>query len=435
MTCSRTGRRPPRTVELTIGSLAFGGDAVGRDDDGRVTFVADAAPGDRVRVTLVEEHKGWARGTLARVLERGPARVDPPCPLALPDGARPACGGCPWQHVAATAQDAAKLDIVQRALRKVTQAVEPLRTPCSPLGWRRRTRLRARRGVLGFAARRSHALVDVATCPQLTPALDAALGVVRAALTGVLGEGASVSLLAGARGDVHVAIEARDVAALVTPAERLLGQAGIRGVALLGDGGRELGEGAIDLADDDLPFWGRADGFAQASHAGNAALRALVRECLGDLGGQRVLELHAGSGNFTRDLVRAGARVTSVEEVAPATALAERSLAPLAAAGHDLPRVIAETAGAALDNLAGEAWDAVLLDPPRAGLGPDEARRLAALGAPVIVYVSCDPETLARDLGVLVAAGYAVERAVPVDLMPQTSHVEVTVRLTRSGLG
>jgi 23S rRNA (uracil1939-C5)-methyltransferase len=417
MTCSRTGRRPPRVVELTIDSLAFGGDAVGRDADGRVTFVPDAAPGDRVRAELTEEHKGWARTRLARVLEPGASRVEPPCPLAVATDERPACGGCQWQHVTIAAQQAAKLDIVQRALRKVTTAVEPLRTPCPPLGWRRRARLRARGGQLGFNARRSHALVDVPLCLQLEPQLGEALATVRRVLGGSLASGSEVMLLGGA--GVHVVV-ARS-APLPRLAE-LVGQGGIVGVR---QDDTCHGEQLLDLTepDDVRPFWGAADLFAQASRAGNRELRGLVRELVGPAPG-RVLELHAGSGNFTRDLLVAGARVTAVEEVPAASRLAERNLAGLGEVRH-VPQAFV---GSFSDV---EAADLVLLDPPRLGLVDGGAEALARFGAPAIVYVSCDPETLARDLGVLSRSGYRVTRAIPLDLMPQTSHVELVVRLER----
>jgi 23S rRNA (uracil1939-C5)-methyltransferase len=411
MTCKRTARRPPRTVDITIDTLAFGGDAVGRDADGRVTFVGEAAPGDRVRVRLTEEHKGWARGELDRLLEAGQARQAPPCPLAVPQGDRPACGGCQWQQVTIAAQAAAKADIVRRALRHVTAEVAPLVEPCPPLGWRRRARLRARLGRLGFAARRSHALVDVASCPQLDAACNAALATIRQIVR--LGDGDEVQLLAG-RG-VHVAFSAgvdRE------RARALCGQGGIVGVRV---GEASFGEPRVDLGDDDRPFWGRADLFAQASAAGNAALREHLRGELGRLDGLAVLELHAGSGNFSRDLLAAGARLTAVEEVAAAAALARDNLA-----GRGEVRFLAQTAAQALAQTA--AHDLLLLDPPRVGLAADEVELISA---PRVVYVSCDPETLARDLGRLLARGYRVTRAVPFDLMPQTSHVEIIVHLTR----
>jgi 23S rRNA (uracil1939-C5)-methyltransferase len=422
MSCKRTARRPPKLLKLRVDSLAFGGDAVGRDADGRVTFVPDAAPGDLVEVRLVEEHKGWARAALERVLEPGEARVDAPCPIY------DACGGCQWQHVSIAAQRAAKQDIVKRALRKVVAEVRPLLAPVPDLRWRRRARLRFRSSTIGYAERRSHRLIDVLACLQLEPALEAALAAVRAQLGPALVGGGELSMVSSARGQVHLMIEAHEVSGLA--AAGLVGQAGIAGLVLRPAHGPDVSFGApeIDLADDaDAPFFARADGFQQASAAGNAALRALVREDSAPLHGQRVLELHAGSGNFTRDLAAAAAHVVAVEEVAPAAALGARSLA---ARGLHAEWRMQTTAAALADRELRP--DVVVLDPPRVGLQPGEAAALAGLGAARIVYVSCDPETLARDLGTLVASGYRVAHATPVDLMPQTYHVETVVRLERA---
>jgi 23S rRNA (uracil1939-C5)-methyltransferase len=320
-------------------------------------------------------------------------------------------------------QRAAKEDIVRRALRKVTGAVEPIRAPGPELGWRRRARLRYRcvgppgRGgaVVGYARQRSHELVDAPVCPQLEPALEAALGAVRRLLLARATGAGEVELLLGAGGAVQVALDGPGAEGLAGPAAALLGEAGITGVRA---GGVVLGAETLELGDGPHPFRARADLFAQASAPGNALLRALVLEAAaalaGPLAGRRVLELHAGSGNLTRDLLAAGCRVVAVDEAGPAVALARANLAPFA----DRVTLEARPAG---PPLPGGPFDLVLVDPPRTGLEPGLAAALAALPAP-LVYVSCDPQTLARDLGLL---GRPVPRVVPVDLMPQTFHVEI----------
>ncbi|HEX9104541.1 MAG TPA: TRAM domain-containing protein, partial [Polyangia bacterium] len=114
------GSRPEVELELVLDSLAFGGEAVGRDASGRVVFVAGGAPGDRVVARIVEDKPKFARAELARVVAAGAARVAPPCPIV------DRCGGCPWQHVAVDAQLAAKQAIVARALGKLGARVEPI---------------------------------------------------------------------------------------------------------------------------------------------------------------------------------------------------------------------------------------------------------------------------------------------------------------------
>jgi len=402
MSCKRTARRPPRQLRVGLDSLAFGGDAVGRDDDGRVVFVPGGAPGDTVLVTVEEEKKGYSRGALERILRPGPSRVEAPCPRYL-EG----CGGCQWQHVDLETQRAAKGDIVRRALRHAGGEVAATQAPAPGFGWRRRARLRFRRGVLGYLERRSHRLVDVDRCPQLEPALEQALVAVRAVVpTDGSGE---VELLLTGRGEVHVVFSTP-----IPGAAGLVGAAGIAGVVT---GDATFGAERVDLADEEVPFWARADVFAQASAAGNLALRRLVLEAAGPLAGRRVLELFAGSGNFTRDLAREAAEVVAVEEAPAAVALARDNLA---ARG-----LTAELRAEPAERSLGGRFDLIVVDPPRVGLAPELCAALATQACP-IVYVSCDPNTLARDIQLL---GRRVERAIPLDLMPQTFHIEVVANL------
>ena len=430
MTCSRTGRRPPERQIVVVERLAAGGDAVAHLDDGLVVFVSGAAPGDRVEIRVHERHRSFARAEVERILEAGPARREPECARQR-GGDGVACGGCPWMHLDEGAQRAAKEDVVRSALRKVATAeqIAPIVAPVEALRWRRRARLRWRRGLepfaLGYAARRSHVLVDAPTCAQLEVPLEAAFEAARGALGDALEGAGELSGVVGVRGDVHLAIRGRVTAAGLGAARALVGVAGIRGVALRGpDGDVDVGDAQIDLGEDDAPTFMHAEAFCQASRAGNDALRAAVRAAVGDVTGRRVLELHAGAANFTRDLVAAGAEVVAVEEHAGGVALAAATLAARGAKAT----LLTQAAGAAVTAWSGPAPALVLVDPPRTGLEPGLAKSLAALRAPRLVYVSCDAATLARDLALL--TGYAVERVVPFDLMPQTAHVEIVCTLT-----
>ena len=420
MTCKRTGRRPPERLRLQVESLAFGGDGVGHDADGRVVFLPGVAPGDEVEATLVEAKKGYARAELERVIRPSPERVAPPCPWF-----EAGCGGCQWQHVALEAQQQAKAEVVRRALRHAGGEVRPLLAPAPAYGWRRRARLRWRGGVLGYAARRSHKLIDVPTCPQLEPPLEAALQRLRAGLMGALPASGELSLLLGGGGAVHAVLTGRGVRAAAEAARTLVGEA-IAGIVLRDDEGvLTVGSGAIDLGDDEggAPFWARADVFAQVSAAGNMVLRRLVREAAAPLQGSRVLELHAGSGNFTRDLAAEAAELVAVEEASEAAALGRRNLE----ARRLRADLRCQTALAAVSGLSAPV-DVVVVDPPRTGLEPGLAEALARLAPRRLVYVSCDPPTLARDLAAL---GMPLAHATPVDLMPQTFHVEVVAVATR----
>lgn len=428
---------PEELIVLRLDSLAFGGDAVGRDADGRVVFVPGGAPGDRVEVRLVERKRDYSRGELVRVLDAG-RRIQPPCSLA------DECGGCPWQHVEAVAQIDAKHEIVAHALERTGAEVARILPAPAGLGYRSRARMTGRGGIIGFQARRTHRVVDIPTCIALDPALDAALKVARAELRGSLGEGGSVSGLVGAGGSVQLDIECGIAGlpeTLADQAASLVGRAGIVGIAvhLPRSATRIYGEPRLDLGGG---FLGSAGGFQQANANQNSVLRRLVLDWAipEDARGQshplRVLELYAGDGNFSRDLVK-WAKVVAVEaERRAAARLVEnlRRVAPRAQAPTAPERwsVRAETASVAVRKLstAGEHFDVVVLDPPRAGAA-EILENLAALTPARIVYVSCDPMTLARDLIRLGDCGYRAVCAQPIDMMPHTSHIEVVALLER----
>ncbi|MEJ7597151.1 MAG: TRAM domain-containing protein, partial [Kofleriaceae bacterium] len=157
-------------VEVTITSLAAGGDGVARDEAGRVTFVPRSAPGDRVRARLVQASSSFARGALAEILTPAASRVLPPCKHFL-EG----CGGCAWQHVARAEQLLAKQTIVAGALRKLEGlVVHDIADPAPPYGWRRRARFHVAGGKLGLFVLDSHQVLPLDQCPQLEPALDEA---------------------------------------------------------------------------------------------------------------------------------------------------------------------------------------------------------------------------------------------------------------------
>lgn len=384
--------------ELEVTALAAGGDGVARDEGGRVTFIPRSAVGDRVRVQLGEQKKSFARGEIVEIVTPSADRVQPPCEYFIAG-----CGGCTWQHVARPAQLAAKQALVVNALRKLEGLViEPIADPAPPYGWRRRARFHVEGGKVGLYAYASQRLIPIAHCPQLEPELDAALRSVAQA-TPPDGE---LMIVRGHKGEVVVSVEHG-----WRGAPGLIGRAGIVGVLA----GREShGTTTIEI---EPGLHGSARDFAQASAAGNAALIALARNALGTGPGQ-LLELYAGAGNLTRAFAADGWTVHASDVVKPARHIDAASSYRVASADQ----VLAKSKG---------PFDAIVLDPPRTGAA--EAVSGISTHAPrTVVYVSCDPATLARDASSLVQAGYRAERAWPVDLMPQTSHVEVVLRLVRS---
>jgi 23S rRNA (uracil1939-C5)-methyltransferase len=352
-------------VELSIDALAAGGDGVGRVA-GLVVFTPRTAPGDRVRVRLREVRRRFARAEVVEILAPGPARRPAPCPWFG------ACGGCDWLHLDEAAQREARAAILRDALLRIggfgsLPAVEHLPSPAS-LGYRARARVAYARGRVGFRARHSHDVVDVARCAVLDPPTQEALARLRAAPPAGAGE-----------------VEIRGFQSPVRVGERDLA----------------VGPGA----------------FFQANRALWEPWRDLVLEACGR--GRLAVELYAGVGFFTSGLDRRFERVVAVER-GPAARDARRNARAeiVEAAAEDwAPR-----------ELEALAPDLVLLDPPRTGCHSSVSGAIAAAKPPRVVYVSCDPATLARDLRPL-RGGHRIARLVAIDALPQTHHVEALCAL------
>ena len=401
-------------IEIHVDALAPGGDAVGRQqggaNDGRVTFVALAAPGDDVRARVVRQKARVAWADLVAVEQSSAVRVPPPCPFFG------RCGGCQWQHVDLAAQRAAKRAIVARALRLPdVPLIEPTETG---QGYRDRAGLVVGpKGEIGFRARRSHVVVDVDWCLLLGPELKAPLAAVRASAS-YLPEATEIDLQTG-RAGVHVTLRGPTHPGPPIDGERLLAKwrpAGVVGIRVIDGRGTCLaGAPDVDVSEPGgPPLRIPAGGFAQVGRAANAALVEVVLDAMGPAPGA-LLELYAGSGNFTRHIVGRATRVVACDADAAA---ASRGRGQVSGATwlHRPPGVVDA--------------DTVLVDPPREGL---DAENLAAAGKARrrIVYVSCDPQTLARDVERLTRAGFGLKRAVALDLMPHTFHVEVVAVLER----
>jgi 23S rRNA (uracil1939-C5)-methyltransferase len=415
-------------VRLDVERLTLGFDALAHAE-GQVVFVPYAAPGDTIEAEVVERRRDWLRARVERVVAPGPARVLPGCP------AFPACGGCQWQHVAPAAQQAAKRDVVAEQLRRIAGLADvevlPTLAAADAFGYRARVSLVAEGRRLGYHRARSHALLEVDACPIAEPVVSAHLATARAWAAALRAPLRRVTVAAAPGGVALVA--ATDAA----PGERdvratedlLVREPAVRGAVLRGGGARRVvGDATVRVElEPDLALDVPADAFTQVNAAANRLLVATVLAFGGFRPGEHVLDLYCGAGNFTLPFARRGVLAHGVERDAVAVAAAEANAARLALATArftcaPVVRALARTA---------EPADAVVLDPPRAGAG-DVVDALGRLGAPRMLYVSCDPATLARDARSLAAHGYRLARVQPIDLFPQTFHVEAVAdfRLT-----
>ncbi|MBK8482597.1 MAG: class I SAM-dependent RNA methyltransferase [Proteobacteria bacterium] len=410
-------------MSLRLASLAFGGAAVGRWE-GRAVFVPFGAPGDLARVRVHGQHARWARAELLEVVEPGPARRAPPCRLAGH------CGGCQWQHVDYSAQLAAKQSIVSAALRHVAPVPIDLLAAPAELHYRRRVRLHWQRGPnglrLGFRAWRSRELVDVETCPLLVPELGRALGRLRSLLARGRAACGTLALLAGAAQDVHFSL--RVERGPVPPGDACLG-GGVVGGVVSEDGGAERSYGQPDVILDRRGLRASAACFAQANARQNDALVGHLRALLAADSSGRMLELYAGSGNLTAVLGERPGSLLAVESEPRAVALLQRNRALISAELEVREQPAAAAVSALLAQQA--KFPLIVLDPPREG-ARELVDALAQLGGKRIVYVSCDPMTLARDLAGLARRGYRTTSVLALDTLPQTHHFEMVAALERT---
>ena len=385
------------TLEVRIEKLVYGGDGLGRVE-GRAVFVSGTAPGDLVRARVVEQKKGFARAELVEIVEPGPSRREAPCPVYG------RCGGCQLQHVDYATQVEAKTAFVRETLERIGRLTLPGEVrmhadPSHEFGYRVRATAHlaaTREGVIfGFFGARSHRIVDVESCPLLVPDLDAAWRRARAERGGLH----RVKTLDLAAGDSQVATDP-PIAAV---------------------GGAEL-----ETEIEGVRYRFSPSVFFQTNRH---LLGALVRGATeGEETGGLALDLFAGVGLFAIPLARRFERVVAVEGDSRAAAFTRANARANDASAVD---VVVEPVEHWLEREPVEpgSIDHALLDPPRAGLGLDATRALARLAPRRVVYVSCDPSTLARDLRVLVDAGYTLESVDAYDLFPQTYHVETIAKL------
>ena len=436
---------------LRIERMGNGAEAVGRLASGKTVFVAGGAPGDAVRVEVVEEKASFARARIVAVEEPSPLRAEPRCPHG------DACGGCPWQHLSYEAQLEAKRANVVGALvhtaRLEAARAEDLVRPCLPSkrqwGYRNKLELGAARAengefLLGFHREGTHEIATPAVCPLAHDAGAKAPKALRGALRFAQGSADLGIFRVGVRHSVrtreteialwtkpgafpraHVAKTLKS-ALKATSIVRVLADPGrarkIKGVETL-DGKGCWGE---ELAD--ARFLTSAPSFFQVNTAQAEKLAAEVVEGLGGrmgeegpegLDGLLVADLYAGGGTFSVPLARAGADVIAIEaagsSVRDLRRNAEMNGVDIEVVGGDAARELPELGG----------LDALVVDPPRAGLADGVAESIAEAAPARVAYVSCNPATWARDVARFEQNGYRLARAQPVDLFPQTHHVEV----------
>lgn len=374
--------------------MAYEGNAFARYDDG-VIFAEYGIPGERVTVELYREHSGVAHGRVIEIHTASPERVEAPCPYFG------VCGGCQWQHISYERQLALKHHVVSEQLRRIGKfTVQPMGQIVGadePFGYRNHVRFSAGKGgALGFVRRASHSFLPIERCLIAQAAINETLARSQ-------GNAAYTHQL-----EVRVGVNTGDI--LVQPPAS--------GEKRKGGSYREALLGRV--------FQVSSASFFQSNTRQAERLIELVIEKLAPREEDLLVDAYAGVGIFAALLAPLVGRVIAIEEAPNAVADAIVNMA-------DLTNVEC-IEGKVEDVLPGldERPDAIILDPPRQGCHSGVLAAILALGPPRLAYVSCDPATLARDLRILVDGGYELLDVTPLDMFPQTFHVECVATLRRA---
>jgi len=410
-----------KSFEITVDKLVYGGFGLGRYK-GKVVFVPFSAPGDRLLVRIEEEKKNLIRATIIDILEPGVGRQSSGCRHYG------ICGGCQWQHLEYTRQVETKRRILEEIFHhripQTRKLAIGMKASPQQYGYRSRARLHAygcgQNAVIGFLRYQSRKIEDIENCPLFRPLLNKALGSLRSSLL----------LEARDRGPKQIEIACSE-------------DTGSWGMAkMAADIAEEIpADEETSLQEEEVIFHRRAGGFSYAVtpsaffQANDFMLDDLVSAVCALAKGSgtgSALDLFCGVGLFTLPLASQFQRVVAVEKSAVASHLC--TLNAKAAGATNIRNVCADVPKwmEALSSVAPPAFDLLVLDPPRAGAGSKVMNQIREWGPETIIYVSCDPQTLCRDVSLLAERGYAIDYIEGLDLFPQTYHFEIILRLKRT---
>jgi 23S rRNA (uracil1939-C5)-methyltransferase len=399
-------------VELHPHDIAHGGEAVARKD-GKAHFIAGAMPGEIVEAAIVEDRGSWARAALVEVIEPSPLRRKPPCQYAE------VCGGCQWQFADGDTQRQWKRDIVFGQLQHLGRLSDPVVHDTvrvgSDLGYRNRMDFHVVNGRPGLYRPRSHDIVHLEQCPLLVPALQDVYE-----RLGDLHGVEQLTLRAGTRTGIRLAIIEgeipQDVEDWGVPVAQRTNTS-IRPV---------IGSPLLTEIVRDVVFEIPVNGFFQSNTPGADMLVDLVSDALDVQSHETLLDGFCGVGLFGATVGQDAARVIGIDSSREAIVAARSNLRNVGI-DHNL------LVGSFTKDIESfdEYWDVAVVDPPRKGLGERGVEAVASAQPRAVAYVSCDPASLARDTRFLGSLGYDFIEATPVDLFPQTFHVETVALFGR----
>jgi 23S rRNA (uracil1939-C5)-methyltransferase len=409
-----------QNLTLTIEKLVHGGSGLARTN-GKTCFIDGVLPGETVRASVDEDRNQYLKATLQDILEASPARIIPACPVAG------LCGGCQWQHIDYPQQLAYKAGNIKDCLVRIGKLYDsevsyPVASPQN-VRYRSRAALKIagrKNPAIGFYQIKTHDIVQITDCLLLEPALIQAVAICR-------------QLLRDNRQKFSGFTEIQLLAVDPTPAVLCLWldrktRKKKKMIISTATGAAEEQQSPIIESVEGLQFLRDTEIFYQVNRRQNLAMIRQVQAFLEPAAGRDILDLFCGCGNFSLFLAKNSAKITGIDSN-KAAIIEARNNARLN--GIENCRFQTGNIHDLGENVLAKKYDGILINPPRGGCDSRTLHLLAEKKPSVIVYVSCDPSTLARDLRVLVDTGYSIDAIQPFDMFPHTYHIETVVRLSK----
>lgn len=390
---------------------AYGGYSIARVDD-KVTFIEGAIPGETAEIEITVNKSEYSYAVAKKILETSPDRIIPVCPYFG------VCGGCSYQYISTERQISLKDEIISDALRRIGKmevSLSPALTDCS-WNYRHRAKIQfSKTGDIGFFRKSSREVVPIDACPLLHADINLLLQNMMSLgpLTGV----ADIVITSG-----------KSQIALITGGNNrkllryMLNRCGLSGMAF--DDKPANGKNYAEFQLNGMKYTVSPSTFIQSHWKMNSRLVDHLIAAMAPLAGKKVLDLYAGAGNFSLPAARAGARVTAVESSAAAFSDGLRNME---LNGIDSCRFIQMPSESFTIN---DEYDIIILDPPRQGAAPAVMNMLLSARPDMLIYISCDPSTLARDL-IRLSGTYRIDTIRQINFFPQTHHIETAAFLRR----
>ncbi len=429
----------PANETVTLESLAFGGEAVGRIG-GKVVFVPGGVPGDVVRIAVTEEKPGYSRGNITEIITPSPERIDPFCPYA------DRCGGCQWQQISYKSQLEWKQRIVAESIRRIggleRVTVEDCIESPANCGYRSVARypaVKTTNGLMfGYYQPNSHTIVDIKECPIASIRVNDAAALIRKTVNDCLPNIPDLKELTIRASHNHPSTLVSFMSAgsydFTAIAETMMaGIEGLAGVSVWQAAGGEKPRHVRTFGERwrfehicERRFRIDERSFFQVHAVQAERLVSLIQEMTVISPDSVVVDAFGGVGLLS---MGAFTQETPIRLFDTSRSAIRDSIEN--ARENGFTNFTAKVSDARAAFAALKRADMLIIDPPRTGLGKRVVENACSLGAKEIIYVSCNPATLARDLAVFVKNGYGIERVVPVDMFPQTYHIETIVKLVK----